>query len=113
MILSNGHLYAGHRHGEGFPICVELETGKVIWGGDFRGPGGGSAAIAMADGHLVFRYQDGTIAWIEATPQEYRLKGEFKPEYQERESWAHPVIVDGRLYLREQDKLMCYDLRAQ
>lgn len=113
VILANGHLYAGHRHGEGFPICVELETGKVIWGGDFRGPGGGSAAIAMADGHLVFRYQDGTVAWIEATPQEYRLKGEFKPEYQERESWAHPVIVDGRLYLREQDKLMCYDLRVQ
>lgn len=47
---------------------------------------------------------------VEATPDGYRLKGSFVPEYQEKESWSHPVICGGRLYLREQDKLMCYEL---
>jgi hypothetical protein len=28
-----------------------------------------------------------------------------------RPSWSHSVILDGRLYLREQDKILCYDLR--
>lgn len=108
MILKDGYVYAGHQHGSGLPICVELESGDVAWGGDIRGAGNGSAAVTYADGNLIFRYQNGTIALIEATPEEYRLKGTLRPEYQEDRSWAHPVVVDGKLYLREQDKLMCY-----
>ena len=50
---------------------------------------------------------------VEATPEDYRLKGSFKPAHQEGKSWAHPVVAGGRLYLREQDKLMCYNLRAE
>lgn len=111
MVLHNGHIYCGHKHGNGFPICVDLESGKVIWGGDFRGPGKGSAAIVFADGHLIFRYQSGELAAIEATPKGYQLKGVLKPAYQKGRSWAHPVVLNGKLYLREQDKLMCYDLR--
>jgi len=111
MVLLDGYVYAGHQHVNGFPICVELETGKIIWGGKIRGPGRGSAAITCVDGQLIFRYQDGTLGLIEATPAEYRLNGTFLPEYQEDNSWSHPVVVDGKLYLREQDKLMCYNLR--
>jgi hypothetical protein len=111
MILVDGHVYAGHQHGSGFPICVELETGKIAWGGNIRGAGRGSAAITYADGQIIFRYQDGTLALIAATPEEYRLNGTLQPEYQEDRSWSHPVVVDGKLYLREQDKLMCYNLR--
>ncbi len=110
MVLHNGHVYAGHQQNEGFPTCIELTSGKIVWGGKLRGAGKGSAAIVFVDGHLIFRYQNGTVALIEATPAEYRLKGSFMPEFQERESWAHPVVANGRLYLREQDKLMCYDL---
>ncbi|QDU63957.1 outer membrane biogenesis protein BamB [Planctomycetes bacterium Pan216] len=111
VLLVGDHLYAGHKHNNGFPICLDMKSGDVVWGGDIRGPGKGSAAVLYADGHLIFRYQDGTLALIEATPEEYRLKGTLKPAFQERESWSHPVIVDGKLYLREQDKLMCYDLK--
>ena len=68
MILKDGYVYFGHRHSSGFPICVELATGKIVWGGSERGPGNGSAAICYADGHLVFRYQSGEVALIEATP---------------------------------------------
>ncbi|PQO31009.1 polyvinylalcohol dehydrogenase [Bremerella cremea] len=110
MIKVGDYIYAGTKHNKGFPTCVEMKSGEIQWGGDIRPEGKGSAAVTYADGNLIFRYQDGTLALIEANPKEYVLKGTFKPEYQERESWSHPVVLDGKLYLREQDKLMCYDL---
>ena len=110
MILFNGHIYAGHQQNEGFPTCVNMASGDVVWGGDLRGPGKGSAAVLYIDGHLIVRYQDGTVALIEATPTAYHLKGSFTPDFQAGNSWAHPVVVQGRLYLREQDKLMCYQV---
>ncbi len=113
MVLVGEYLYAGHGHNNGFPVCLEFATGKIVWGGNQRGPGRGSAAVVYADGDVIFRYQTGEVALIEATPEEYRLKGVFTPAYQEDKSWAHPVVVGQRLYLREQDQLMCYDLSAQ
>ena len=110
MVKVGDYIYAGHQHGQGLPICLEAATGEVKWVD--RGPGKGSAAVLYVDGCLIFRYQNGLVALIEATPEEYRLLGEFTPAYQEKESWAHPVVVDGKLYLREQDKLMCYDVSA-
>lgn len=110
MIRVGKHIFTGHKHNNGFPICVDMTTGDIEWGGKQRGPGSGSAAITLADGHLIFRYENGVVGLIEATPKEYKLKASFEPAYQEDKSWAHPVVANGRLYLREQDKLMCYDL---
>lgn len=110
MILHDGHIYAGHQQNKGFPTCVNMATGDIVWGGELRGAGEGSAAVLYIDGHLIFRYQDGKVALIEATPTDYKLKGSFTPAYQKGNSWAHPVIVDGKMYLREQDKLMCYQV---
>lgn len=110
MVLIDGHIYCGHGHNKGFPVCVELKSGDLAWGGRIRGPGKGSAAVKFVDGHVIFRYQDGVVAIIEATPAGYKLKGSFKPAFQQGRSWAHPVVSDGKLYLREQDKLMCYDV---
>ena len=110
FVLSDGYIYSGAKHGKGWPICVELKTGVVKWGGDIRPAGGGSAGVTMADGQIIYRYEDGLLALVRATPSGYELNGTFKPVYQERESWAHPVVSDGKLYLREQNKLMCYDL---
>ncbi len=109
MVLHNGYIYCGHGHNDGRPICIDIETGEAAWGPE-KGPGNGSAGVVYADGHLVFRYQSGHVGLIEATETGYKLKGSFMPEHKEKESWAHPVISGGRLYLREQDKLMCYQL---
>ncbi len=108
MVAQDGYVYAGHGHGKGFPICIRISDGQVMW--KERGPGTGSAAVVWVDNHLIFRYQNGTVALIQANPNSYRLKGQFRPVLQERESWAHPVVVNRRLYLREQDGIMCYDL---
>ncbi|HEX6984388.1 MAG TPA: PQQ-binding-like beta-propeller repeat protein, partial [Planctomycetaceae bacterium] len=113
MILHEGHVYAGRGHNEGFPVCLELATGEIKWGDRLRGPGKKSAAVTFVDGHLIFRYQDGVVALIEATPAEYRLKGTFTPDFTEGENWAHPVVCDGKLYLRQKDRLMCYDVAAK
>ena len=113
MVLRDGHVYAGHAHNNGFPTCLEMSTGKIVWGGDPRGPGSGSAAVLLAGDDLIFRYEDGVVALIEATAEGYQLKSQFRPVFQKGKSWAHPVVVDGRLYLREQEKMMCYDLRGK
>ncbi len=111
LVLVDGYVYGGHQQNQGFPTCVELKTGEIVWGGDgLRGEGKGSAAVLYVDGKLIFRYQDGKVVSIAATPDGYKVLGQFMPEYQEDKSWAHPVIVDRKLYLREQDKLMCYEL---
>jgi outer membrane protein assembly factor BamB len=113
LVLVGDHLYAGHGHNRGLPICVEFATGKVAWGGDIRNLGAGSAAVAYADGHLYFRYQNGVVMLIEATPQGYREKGSFTLPEVKNPSWSHPVVLDGRLYLREQDALHVYDVKRR
>jgi outer membrane protein assembly factor BamB len=112
MILLDDHVYCGTGHNNGFPLCIELLTGKVAWRAD-EGPGRNSAAIAYADGNLYFRYQNGTMALIEANPMEYVVKGSFRLASINGESWPHPVIAGGRLYLRDQNVLMCYDIRER
>jgi outer membrane protein assembly factor BamB len=111
MVLLGDHIYMGHGHNDGRPVCVDLRTGKPTWG-PVRGAGSGSAAVVYADGHLYFRYQSGIMALIEADPGKYVLKSSFKLASVRAESWPHPVIAGGRLYLRDQEVLMCYDVRA-
>ena len=110
MVLVGDHVYCGSGHNEGFPIAIDLRTGKVAWKPG-RGPGKNSAAVLYADGDLYFRYQDGTMALIEANPKEYKLKGTFQIATKNGESWPHPVISNGKLYLRDQDALHCYGLK--
>jgi hypothetical protein len=110
MIKDGDFIFAGHQHGKGFPICIHVPTGKVRWGGNIRPVGNGSASVVEVNDQLIFRYEDGTVALINANPRKYEFLGSFTPEYQERESWAHPVVVGDKLYLREQNRLMCYQL---
>lgn len=112
MIRIGQYIYAGHGHNNGFPICIDTKTGRVAWGGQ-RGPGKESAAVAYADGQLYFRYQDGTMALIEASPRAYKLNGSFQIPDVRNPSWAHPVVSSGKLYLREQDQLFVYDVSAK
>jgi len=112
MIRLGDHIYMGHKHNSGFPTCIEWKSGNVVWGGkNNRGPGSGSAAVVYADGNLIFRYENGLVAMIEATPSSYNLKGSFTPAFQQGKSWSHPTVVNGKLFLREQDAMMCYKLR--
>lgn len=109
MIKIGDYVYMGEGHNRGFPMCVEFKTGRKVWPKQ-RGAGSGSAAIVAADGHLYFRYENGVMALVEANSDEYRLKGKFDIATRNRESWPHPVIYEGKLYLRDQEQLHCYKI---
>jgi len=109
IVLVGDHLY-GDSDDQGIPFCAELMTGKIVW--KKRGSGKGSATVMAADGHIYVRFSDGTLALAKADPADYEEVATFKiPGSEGRPSWAHMVILDGRLYLREQDRILCYNLK--
>jgi len=110
MTLVDGHIYCGHGNGSGLPICLEMKTGEVKWG-PVRAKGKGESSLIVADGHIVWRRQDGTILLAKVNSEKMDVVSSFKPEFQEDNSWAQPVIADGMMYLREQDKLMAFKLK--
>jgi outer membrane protein assembly factor BamB len=90
--------------------CLEFQTGKVMW--QERKPGKGS--IAYADGCLYYRNEGGPMYLIDANHEKYVEKGHFdQPDRSGQNSWAYPVIANGKLYLRDQDVLLCYDVRKK
>jgi outer membrane protein assembly factor BamB len=93
--------------------CLEFKTGKVVW--ENRSVGKGS--IAYADGHFVVRSEKkkgSEIALVEASSGGYKEHGRFEqPDQSGYSAWPHPVIIGGKLYLRDHDVLLCYDVKAK
>lgn len=109
VVLVDDYLY-GDSEDRGIIYCASFLTGKVQWRS--RGAGRGSAAIAAADGHLYIRYEDGTLSLAAASPERLSSSRHFQiPGSGRNPSWSHPVILDGRLYLREDDHILCYNVR--
>jgi outer membrane protein assembly factor BamB len=111
MILLDGNLYGASGGNEGGRLyCLEFQTGKVMW--DERQVPKGS--VALADGRLYYRAEDGTMLLIEPSPKGYAERGRFRqPDRSQAQAWPHPVIANGKLYLRDQDVLLCYDVKAR
>ena len=107
FVLIDGVIYGGNGHNNGFPFALEMATGRMLWERT-RGAGTGSAAVTAAGGQLYFRYQNGTVALIDANPSGYQLKSSFAGPNSRDLCWSHPVISGGKLYLREQDALHVY-----
>lgn len=107
MVLIDGYLYGAD---EAILTCLDFKTGDVKW--QDRAPG--KCSILYADGMLYCRSEGGPMSLVKATPDGFELAGHFdQPDRSQRQAWPHPVIADGRLYLRDQDKLFCYDVRAK
>jgi outer membrane protein assembly factor BamB len=115
MILLDGYLYGANGGNSGGALaCLDFKTGKVMW--DQRQSAGRRAkgSLALADGRLYYRMEDGTVVLIEPSPQEYIERGRFEqPDRRTPPAWAHPVIANGKLYIRDQDVLFCYDIKAK
>lgn len=111
VVLVGDNLF-GDSDDQGIPFCADLMTGALKW--KKRGSGKGSASIIAADGCIYVRFSDGTIALAKADAEDYKEVSSFKvPGSGERPSWSHPVIVGGKLFLREQDAILCYDIKAK
>jgi outer membrane protein assembly factor BamB len=98
------------------PQAVDLAGGLCVWKGPLLRPrprtGSDLAAMTMAEGRLILRYRDGEVLLAEITPTGVQKKGSFKGPNTDRElAWTMPVVTGGRLYLRDHDRLFCYDVR--
>lgn len=111
LILHDGCLYGAHGgNGGGNIVCLDFKTGKKLW--DERSVEKGS--VAFADGRLYYRTEGGTVLLIEPSAKEYVERGKFKqPDRSRSPAWAHPVVANGKLYIRDQDALYCYDVKAK
>ena len=100
-------------------MAVDIATGALKW----QERAIGSASIAMADGLLFLHGENGDVALVEASPAAYREKGRFTPPNQPQrrsngaptgpsKAWAHPVVANGRLYIRDLGSMWAYDVRA-
>ncbi len=78
------------------------------------GLAGNVACLQAADGRIYFRTEEGPMVLIEPSRREYVERGRFtQPERTDKPAWAHPVIANGKLYIRDQDTLFCYDVKAK
>jgi len=116
VILFDGCLYGANGGNEGGAlVCLDFQTGNVLWderdNAERRAPKG---SVALADGRLYYRTEKGTLLLIEPNPTQYIEHGRFDPPGRsEKPAWAHPVIANGKLYIRDQDELLCYDVKAR
>ncbi len=108
MVLLDGHVYGSSD--PGILRCLDLATGDVKWENRSVGKG----AITCADGYLYVRSEQGPVALVEATPSGYNEAGRFdQPNRSGAQAWAHPVVAQGKLFLRDQDVLLVYDIKGK
>ncbi len=114
VILDDGYLYGASGGNEGGNlVCIDFKTGEVKWTerSSDRAPKGG---ITMADGMLYYRHEKGTMTLVKPSPKEYIEVSRFDPpDRSHAAAWTHPVVANGRLYLRDQDVLLCYDVKQK
>jgi outer membrane protein assembly factor BamB len=114
MVVVDGALYgANGGNGGGNLICLDYQTGDVLW--DKRGDSQVTkGSIALADGRIYYRLEDGAMVLIEPNKKEYVERSRFKqPDRSRSPAWSHPVIANGKLYVRDQDLLLCYEIKAK
>ncbi|WP_372895389.1 PQQ-binding-like beta-propeller repeat protein [Stieleria sp.] len=111
MIVVDGCLYgANGGNGGGIMTCLDFQTGDTLWR-DREGPKG---SLLLADGRLYLRGEEGEILLIEPSRDELIVRGRFdQPDRSSVPAWAHPVVANGKLYIRDQGLLLCYDVASK
>jgi outer membrane protein assembly factor BamB len=109
-VVRVGESIYGYCDGKGL-TCQNAKTGEALWAESVKIKKG---SVSYADGKLYCREEDtGTMILVAAAPAGYTEKGRFQqPDRRPEKAWTHPVIANGKLYLRDQDLLLCYDVKA-
>lgn len=105
LVLVNGHLYG---FSNSILTCMELATGNVKW----KDRSVGKGSLTFAEGKLYLLGENGTAGLAEATPEGYKEHGRFPVGDEGKPVWAYPVVCGGKLYIRNQQKLSCYSIKA-
>ena len=102
-VLLDKHVYG---FSSGILTSMELMSGEVAW----RDRSVGKGQLILAEGLLYLQGETGTVALAEATPTAYKEISRFEFGRGQYPLWTLPVIAGGRLYLRDQTKLVCYNI---
>jgi outer membrane protein assembly factor BamB len=96
------------------PMCFSLDDGSAMWPRVRPVDGGSKTAATYADGHLYARETRGIIRLVETGTKEYVEKGRFAlPEPRPSSGATFPVVTGGRLFVRDNDRLYCFDVSRQ
>jgi outer membrane protein assembly factor BamB len=114
LLMLDGCLYGadgGNEERGRTPLaCLDCKTGATLW----RALEAGKGSLVFADGRIYYRNEDGPMLLIEPDRKAYREISRFEPPGRSDEkAWAHPVIANGKLYLRDQGLLLVYDIRKK
>lgn len=105
-VIYQGHIYGFHNN---FLTCVDLASGKAKW--KERGYANGQAVLLADQGLLVVITEEGKVALVEASPDRLKNLGRFQAF--EGKTWNHPVVANGRLYVRNGSEAACYELKPE
>jgi outer membrane protein assembly factor BamB len=108
VVLVDGYIYGSNAKGDW--ACLALKDGAVKYAVDGVGSSG---SLVYADGMLYCYGEKGTIGLVKASPGGFEITGRFKVTQGSAQHWPHPVLADGRLYIRHGDALLAYDVRAK
>ena len=106
VVLVDGHIYGSGHNSRGWH-CLDWKTGKVQYTARKAGSKG---AIIYSDGMIYCYSENGDVSLVNPNPQEFEVVSSFRIKKGSGEHWAHPVIKDGRLYVRHGDALMVYHI---
>jgi outer membrane protein assembly factor BamB len=105
--FSSSVLYKDHLFGfdDATLVCMDFRTGKIVW----KEKGFHKGSLLVADGRLIILGEKGKLALAEATPDQYREQAAFAVS--PRQCWTVPVLADGKLYVRDEQEIVCLDLK--
>ena len=108
IIVTDGHIY-GSLYRRGLWCCIRTSDGQILYSSNKLDDGN----IIMADGLFYCYSESGEVALVNANPSAFHVISKFKVPLGTSEHWSHPVIYQGRLYIRHGDALMVYDIRTK
>lgn len=103
-ILVNGYLYGFN---SSILTAMKWDNGEVAW----RDRSTGKGSAVYADGHLIVLGENGEVALVKIGSGSYQEISRFSIELTGRPAWAHPVVANSNLYIRDQNALYCYRLQ--
>ena len=112
IVLIDGKLYGANwqSNKQGKWVCVDWETGKMLYEQEW----GNKGSVSYADG-MLYCYEEasGTVGLVKATPDSFDPVSTFMIMLGDNEHWAHPVIFGKRLYMRHGDVIMAFDIAGE
>jgi hypothetical protein len=108
LILLDGMIYGCSNPKD--LTCIDFNTGEIKW----TDKSSGKCSLLYADGMLYCRDENGPISLVKPSPDGFKLISRFEqPDRSELNSWPYLVISNGMMYVRDQDVLLCYDVREK